>query len=158
MNFIKYTVAASLFSGVVSAQGLFDINPHETLDESIPLTYTFGVQFGYDDNVNPITPVGFPDQSDEGSAYVSADLSANLAVRDPQTAWDINATIGATRYFSDDVTSNEVTQHIRLAFNFNHRISDRTCLLIMQSVTVGLIDWLPIQELVIQHFNMKGMR
>ena len=138
MNFIKYTVAASLFSGVVSAQGLFDINPHENLDESIPLTYTFGVQFGYDDNVNPITPVGFAEQPDEGSAYVSADLTANLAVRDPQTAWDISATIGATRYFSDDVTSNEVTQDIRLAFNLNHRINDRTRFVSRNFLNYGL--------------------
>jgi len=137
MNFIKYTIAASLFSGVVSAQGLFDINPHENLEESIPLTYTFGVQFGYDDNVNPISPIGFPDQPDESSTYVSADLSANLAVRDPQTAWDINATIGATRYL-DDVRDNDTTQHLRFAFNFNHRINDRTRFVSRNFLNYGL--------------------
>lgn len=137
MNFIKYTVAASLFSGVVSAQGLFDINPNEDLDESIPLTYTFGVQFGYDDNVNPINPVGFPAVSDESSAYVAADLSANLAVRDPQTAWDINVGVGVTHYL-DDVRDNDTAYDANLAFNFNHRISDRTRFVSRNFVNYGL--------------------
>ncbi len=123
MNFIKYTVAASLFSGVASAQGLFDINPNEVLDESIPLTYTFGVQFGYDDNANPITATGTA-ASDEGSSYVSADLTANLAIREPRTSWDINAGIGTTQYL-DDVREDDTTYNLHAAFNFNHRINDR---------------------------------
>ena len=120
MKLIKYTAVVTLLSGVASAQGLFNVNPNESDSESSPLRYTAGVSFGYDDNVNP-TSFG----PEDSSSYVKGNLGANLVVRDEQTSWDMDATIGATNYFDDSVT-NDTIYNGRLALNFNHRISDRT--------------------------------
>lgn len=119
MKLIKYTAAATLLSGVASAQGLFDINPNESESDSSPLRYTAGVAFGYDDNVNPTT-FG----PEDSSTYVKADLGANLVVRGEQTSWDINAGVGATHYL-DDVRVDDTVYNGNLALNLNHRINDR---------------------------------
>ncbi|MGJ8656414.1 MAG: outer membrane beta-barrel protein [Akkermansiaceae bacterium] len=120
MNFIKYTAAATLLSGVASAQGLFDVNPNESDDESSPLRYTAGVSFGYDDNVNPTTA-----GPEDSSSYIKGSLGANLVVRGEQTSWDLNANLGVTNYF-DDVTTDDTIYNGNVAFNLNHRINDRT--------------------------------
>ncbi|MFT5906193.1 MAG: hypothetical protein ACI9E1_001799, partial [Cryomorphaceae bacterium] len=120
MKLIKYTAAAALLSGVASAQGLFDINPNESETESLPLRYTVGVSYGYDDNVNP-TDFG----PEESSSYVRLNLGVNLVVRDELTSWDLNATLGNTYNFDDSV-ANDSTYNSRFALNLNHRINDRT--------------------------------
>jgi hypothetical protein len=119
MKLIKYTIAATLLSGTASAQGLFDVNPNETISESLPLKYTVGLNFGYDDNVNP-TSLG----PEESSSYLNATLGANLVVRNEQTSWDMNAMVGATNYFDDSVANN-TTYNASLALNLNHRLNER---------------------------------
>jgi hypothetical protein len=118
MKLIKFTAAATLLSGVASAQGLFDVNPNESETESLPLKYTVGVSFGYDDNVTPTT--AGPESS---STYVRGNVGSNLVVRGEQTAWDINTDIGVTNYIDDSVTDDTVYNG-RLAFNLNQRFDD----------------------------------
>lgn len=118
MNLIKYTVAVGAMSGVVNAQGLFDVNPNETEGESSALRYTVGVAVGYDDNVNPTSGV-----AEESSLYARATVGANVVTRGPRTSWDVNAHVGYTNYF--DVTNNDSTVNAGIAFNLNHRINNR---------------------------------
>lgn len=118
MKLLKYTVALSAITGVANAQGLFDVNPNETESESSPLRYNAGVTFGYDDNVNPTSGL-----ADDSSTYARALLGANLVTRNARTSWDINAVVSQTRYFDTD--ANQDTTNARLAFNLNHRVSDR---------------------------------
>jgi len=120
MKLIKYTAAAALLSGVASAQGLFDLNPNASESESLPLKFTAGVSFGYDDNVTPTTTG--PENS---STYVKGSLGANLVVRGEQTSWDVSTTIGATNYLDDSIT-NDTLYNGNLVLNLNHRINDRT--------------------------------
>jgi len=119
MKIIKYTVAAVLLSGVSHAQGLFDVNPNEIEEESLPLTYNANLGFGYDDNVNPAS--AGPERS---SSYLKGSIGANLVVRNEQTSWDINAAVTATNYF-EEVRDDKTVYSANLAFNLNHRISDR---------------------------------
>ncbi len=130
MKLIKYTAAATLLSGAASAQGLFDVNPNESDDESSPLRYTAGVSFGYDDNVNAAS-------AEESSTYVKGSLGANLVVRGEQTSWDVNAHIGATNYF-DDVRSDDTVYNGGIALNINHRVNDRTRLVSRNFFNYGL--------------------
>ncbi len=120
MKLIKYTTAAVLLSGVASAQGLFDVNPNESESESLPLRYTVGVSFGYDDNVNP-TSSG----SENSSSYVGLNIGANMVVRNEQTSWDFNASTG-TQYYFGNLRENDSTMRANFALNLNHRINDRT--------------------------------
>lgn len=119
MKIIKYTAGVVMLSGVASAQGLFDVNPNETEYESSPLRYTAGVNFGYDDNVNPTSG-----RAEEDSAYVNGTLGANLVVRGPRTSWDVNATVGATHYL-ETISTDDTTYNARIAFNLNHRINNQ---------------------------------
>lgn len=120
MNLIKYTAVTVLLSGLASAQGLFDVNPNESVAESLPLRYTVGVSYGYDDNVNP-TSAG----PEDSSSYVGISVAANLVVRGELTSWDISVSTGETFNFDDSV-ENDSTYNVRLALNLNHSINERT--------------------------------
>ena len=133
MKLIKYTTVAALLTGIASAQGLFNVNPISEETESLPLKYKIGTSFGYDDNVNPTSPI----TSGVGSAYSRANLGASLAVRDEQTSWDLNATVGVT-YYEDSAVPNDVDYNGRLQLNLNHRISDRVRLISRNYINYGL--------------------
>jgi hypothetical protein len=133
MKLIKYTATAALVTGVASAQGLFNVNPVSELEESSPLKYTVGTSYGYDDNVNPTSP----GTSGVGSPYSRANLGASLAVRDQQTSWDLNATVGVT-YYEDSAVPNDVDYNGRLQLNLNHEINDRFRVITRNYINYGL--------------------
>jgi len=138
MKLIKYTTVAVLLSGAANAQGLFDVNPYESESESLPLTYTGAVTFGYDDNINPSSGI-----AEEDSAYLKGAVAAGMVVRNSQTSWDLKVGFSATYHF-EDIRENDTAYNANLAFNINHRINDRTRVvsrtfrLIMLLVIVGL--------------------
>ncbi len=121
MNLIKYTAGIALLSGVASAQGLFDVNPNLLEREELPLRFTAGVSYGYDDNIN----TGNTSLTKDGSGYVKGSLAADLVVRGPRTNWDVNALIGETYYFNNGPAINDTLTNARLAFNFSHRLNNR---------------------------------
>ncbi|MFT5632824.1 MAG: hypothetical protein ACI9SQ_000531 [Rubritalea sp.] len=133
MKLIKYTTVAALLTGIASAQGLFNVNPIAEETESLPLKYTIGISFGYDDNVNPTSP----GTSGVGSAYSRANLGASLAVRDEQTSWDLNVAVGVTSY-ENSAVPNDIDYNGRLQLNLNHRINDRVRLITRNYINYGL--------------------
>ena len=119
-QFIAGAVAlASL--GVASAQGLYDVAPNTEAQESLPLKWSAGVSFGYDDNVTPT--VGNNDEVTSVNAYVGA---AMVSIT-PQTTWDVYARLGGLYYFDEPAAagSDDFYGQARLGINWAHRVSER---------------------------------
>ncbi len=117
----------------LSAQGLFNITPNDEAQTSIPLKWTAGVNFGYDDNLNP------GEDNEESSASVTAFVGASLVNVDAQTTWDAYANFGYTTYFDDpgDGISDDV-YNISGGFNLLHRVNERLRFQSRNRITYGL--------------------
>lgn len=88
-------VSAALSSaGTPSAKSLYDLAPEEGARESLPLTYTAGVNLGYDDNPTPL--IG-GDSALYGQGYVRAAFLSSS----PQTDFDFGAQLGVIHYFDN---------------------------------------------------------
>lgn len=111
--------------GAACAQGLYDIAPNDDALESMPITWSAGIDLGYDDNVTPtITKgnVGYEEESGSVGAYVRA---AWVSIT-PQTTWDVYGQIGGTYYFdAPSSMSNDGYGEGRLGVNWAHRVSER---------------------------------
>ncbi|MEN8681893.1 MAG: hypothetical protein ABF391_17760, partial [Akkermansiaceae bacterium] len=93
-SFAVATVGMALASSLC-AQSLFDLAPDDGETESLPLSYTAGVNFGYDDNPTPL--LGNDDESFYGQAYVGASFLSNS----PQTTTSFGAQLGVIHYFDN---------------------------------------------------------
>jgi hypothetical protein len=116
------TVGMALASSLC-AQSLFDLAPDDTETDSLPLRYTAGVNFGYDDNPTPL--LGNEDESFYGQAYVGATFLNNS----PQTTLSFGAQIGVIHYFDNlDVRGQNVDDTAftaSLYLNWTRRVSER---------------------------------
>lgn len=105
------------------AQSLYDLAPDDTQSDSLPLTYTAGVNFGYDDNPTPLA--GNNDESFYGQAYVGTTFLNNS----PQTTLSVGAQIGVIHYFDNlDILGQDVDDTAftaSLYANWTHRVSER---------------------------------
>ncbi len=111
--------------GAASAQGLYDIAPNDDALESLPITWSAGVDIGYNDNVTPTVTKGF-DGYEEGSGNVHAYVGAAWVSLTPQTTWDVYGRIGGTYYFdAPSSMSNDGYGEGRLGVNWAHRVSER---------------------------------
>lgn len=105
------------------AQSLFDLAPDDDQQDSLPLTWTAGVNFGYDDNPTPL--LGNDDESAYGQAYVGVAFLTNT----PQTTLNFGAQVGVIHYFDNldalgvDVDDTSFTASLYL--NWTHRVSER---------------------------------
>ena len=120
----KHSIAISaLGAAVVSAQSLYDLAPDDTTTESLPLTYTAGVNLGFDDNPTPL--LGGDDSAMYGQAYIGATFLNNS----PQTTLNFGAQIGVIHYFDNlDVLGTDVDDTAFTAtvyLNWTHRVSER---------------------------------
>lgn len=77
----SFAIAAigTALASSLCAQSLFDLAPDDSETDSLPLSYTAGVTFGYDDNPTPL--LGNDDESFYGQAYVGATFLNNTPDR-----------------------------------------------------------------------------
>ena len=124
MNIFKKLVAlGALGCAGVSAQSLYNIAPNDDeATDSLPLTWTVGVNVGYDDNALPLSLGG-----EDGSGFISAFVQASIASVTPQTTWDLYARIGGRHYFDslELAESNETNGEVRVGANLTYRASER---------------------------------
>ena len=110
-------------AGALCAQSLYDLAPDETEKDSFPLTYTVGVNIGYDDNPTP--GYGVEDSSMYGQAYVGAAFLSTT----PTTTTSFGVQLGVIHYFDNldlpglDVDDTSFTAALYL--NWTNRISER---------------------------------
>jgi len=110
-------------AGSLCAQSLYDLAPDDAETDGLPLTWTAGVNLGYDDNPTPL--LGNDDSSLYGQAYIGAAFLKNS----PQTTLSVGAQIGVIHYFDNldalgqdvDDTSFTVSAYV----NWTHRVSER---------------------------------
>ena len=111
--------------GAASAQGLYDIAPNDDALESLPITWSAGLDVGYNDNVTPTVTKGNPGY-EESSGSVHAYVGAAWVSITPQTTWDIYGRIGGTYYFDAPTSmSSDGYGEGRLGVNWAHRVSER---------------------------------
>ena len=127
MNLFSKTLLVGLLPCAAHAQGLYSIAPNDDeASDSLPLSYTVGASFGYDDNPNPLTGGG-----DQESTYVSGFVQANWTSVTPQTTWDVYARLGVRYYFEDfDAPAgfsepDQDSYDARVGVNLTHRVSER---------------------------------
>lgn len=120
---IVLTAASAALAGSLGAQSLYDLAPDDTTTESLPLTYTAGVNLGFDDNPTPL--LGNDDESLYGQAYIGATFLS----QSPQTTLSFGAQIGVIHYFDNlDVAGQDVDDTAFTAtvyLNWTHRVSER---------------------------------
>lgn len=115
------------FLAVASSLGAAHANLYYIPDEaqeSLPLKWMAGVDFIWDDNVNP-TAIG-PGRDDEAfSANPFVGLS--FVSITPQTTWDVYARLGAIYYFDEPeaIGSEDLYGQARAGVNVTHRVSER---------------------------------
>ena len=126
MNLFSKSLIVGLFPCALSAQGLYSIAPNDDeATESLPLSYTVGAAFGYDDNPTPLT------NSDDGSVFVSGFIQANWTSVTPQDTWDVFARLGVRHFFNsfDSVPgiddADETSYNATLGVNYTRRVSER---------------------------------
>lgn len=117
-----FTLSAAILAGMTSAnaQGLFDIAPNDDARESLPLRFNVSANFGYDDNVVPLSGV------EDSSTYLAGYVGASMLSQSPQTTWDISARVGYIHYLDDVVgMDDDGSPQAKLALNVDHRINER---------------------------------
>ncbi|MGC4016681.1 MAG: hypothetical protein QM755_19525 [Luteolibacter sp.] len=105
--------------------------------ESSPLKWTVGVNFTYDDNVNPTSPavyidpitsatVNNPGYKEEGFS-VNPYVGLSFVSADPQTTWDVYARLGLIYYFDKPSAygSDDFYTQARAGVNLTHRFNER---------------------------------
>jgi hypothetical protein len=115
------TLAAASAIGAAQAS-LYHIQ--EEAQESIPLKWTAGVNFTWDDNVNPTAVgVGANDEALSANPFVGVSFVSIT----PQTTWDVYARVGAIYYFDEPeaIGSEDVYGQARAGVNLTHRFSER---------------------------------
>lgn len=92
--------------------------------ESLPLKWSAGVSFTWDDNVNP-TAVG--PGADEDTISVNPYVGLSFVSISPQTTWDVYARIGLIYYLDEPtaVGSDDIYTQSRVGVNWTHRVSER---------------------------------
>jgi len=117
-----FALGAALM-GSAGAQSLYDLAPDDTVSESLPLTYTAGVNLGFDDNPTPL--LGGDDSAMYGQAYVGAAFLTNT----PQTTLNFGIQLGVIHYFDNlDVAGVDIDDTAFTAstyLNWTHRVSER---------------------------------
>jgi len=107
----------------LSAQSLFDLAPDDGETESLPLSYTAGVTFGYDGNPTPAL------SSDDEALYAQAYIGASFLANGPQTTTNFGAQVGVIHYFDNldapGVEVDDTTGTASLYLNWTHRTSER---------------------------------
>jgi len=122
-QFISITAVGMAMASSLCAQSLFDLAPDDDQQESLPLRWTAGVNFGYDDNPTPL--LGNDDESAYGQGYVGVAFLTNT----PQTTLNFGAQVGVIHYFDNldvlgvDVDDTSFTASLYL--NWTNRISER---------------------------------
>jgi hypothetical protein len=112
-------------AGALCAQSLYDLAPSETEKDSLPLTWTAGINIGWDDNPTPLLIGGGDDDTMYGQAYVGATLLNNQ----PASTTSFGAQIGVIHYFDNldtpgvDVDDTSFTASLYL--NHTQRVSER---------------------------------
>lgn len=115
------TLALASTLGVVHAD-LYHIQ--DEAQESLPLKWTAGVNFTWDDNANP-TAIGIG--ADDDVTSVNPFVGLTFVSITPQTTWDVYARLGAIYYFDEPagLGSDDLYTQSRLGVNWTHRVSER---------------------------------
>jgi hypothetical protein len=115
------TLAAASSIGAVHGD-LYHIQ--DEAQESLPLKWSAGVNFTWDDNVNP-TAVG--PGADEDTISVNPYVGLSFVSISPQTTWDVYARIGLIYYLDEPTAagSDDIYTQSRVGVNWTHRVSER---------------------------------
>lgn len=122
---MKRSILTSLLAastmGVASAN-LYYI-PNET-QEGLPLTWSVGVDFVWDDNVNP---TAFGVGRDEDVISANPFVGLTFVSLTPQSTLEVYARLGAIYYFDQPTAagSEDLYGQARVGVNFTHRVSER---------------------------------
>ncbi|MCW1884897.1 outer membrane beta-barrel protein [Luteolibacter flavescens] len=113
--------AFAVASTLGAAQASLYYIPDESQD-SIPLTWSVGLNFTWDDNVNPTSAIG-----EDEAMSVNPFVGLSFVSISPQTTWDVYARIGAIYYFDepDALGSEDFYTQARVGVNLTHRVSER---------------------------------
>lgn len=92
--------------------------------ESLPLKWTAGANFTWDDNVNP-TAVGLG--ANESATSINPFVGLSFVNISPQTTWDVYARLGLIYYFDQPAAagSEDLYTQSRIGANWTHRFSER---------------------------------
>ena len=92
--------------------------------ESLPLKWSVGVNFTWDDNVNPTAGVL---GSDDEATAINPFVGVSFVNITPQTTWDVYARLGAIYYFDEPaaIGSEDFYTQARVGVNLTHRVSER---------------------------------
>ncbi len=134
MNY-KFPLLAIASVSVASAQGLFSTSSDSTLTDQSAIRTTASLQFGYDDNLNPI---GSEVQGEESSAFISANLRASYAEVRSNASLSAYADLGVISYFEDDIADDNIVPVINLGVTLGYSLNDRIQLSSNNFVTHGL--------------------
>ncbi len=122
-QFTAITLVGMGLAGSLCAQSLYDLAPDDAESDGLPLTWTAGVNVGYDDNPTPL--LGNEDESLYAQAYIGATFLTNT----PQTTLSFGAQVGVIHYLDNldvlgqDVDDTSFTASVYL--NYTNRISER---------------------------------
>jgi len=126
MKFKKLQITAlSLAALAVPTFGesLYDLASLGEDDTGSAVSYSVGLNVGYDDNVNAT------DGNEDSSLYIEPHITASIGNSTPQTTWQLYGRLGVLFYL-DDIevaggTDREYFSSSRIGFNLTHRFNER---------------------------------
>lgn len=122
-HFAAITAVGMGLAGSLCAQSLYDLAPDQAESDSLPLTWTAGINVGIDDNPTPLLG------NDDTSAYAQGYVGVTFLTNTPQSTLSVGAQIGVIHYFDNldalgtDVDDTTFTASVYA--NWTHRISER---------------------------------
>lgn len=121
-QFTTLTLVGMGLAGSLCAQSLYDLAPDDADVDGLPLTWTAGVNFGYDDNPNPIPNTAAAD----GSLYAQAYVGAAFLKNTPKTTFSFGAQVGVIHYLDNIGQNTDDTSFTAAVYlNYTNRISER---------------------------------
>lgn len=104
------------------AQGLLALRNPTDFKDDLPMTYSVGVQGGFDllnykNNSNGL--------SDIDSFFIEGTVGATYSDNDPTTPWNVGADFGVIHYLDDAPRYDDTYYSARVAFNIAHQASRR---------------------------------
>lgn len=116
---LKVSVGAFALMSVVNAAGLYGSSATEA-QESVPLKWNAGVDFTYDDNINPTAG------AKDGGLSANPFVGVSFTKVDPQTTVQLYARLGLVHYFDQPEQSSKSTfAQTRIGLDVSHSFNER---------------------------------
>ncbi|QQL45795.1 outer membrane beta-barrel protein [Sulfuriroseicoccus oceanibius] len=116
---IPSLVALAATASSASAQGLLDVSPTSGETGSLPLTFTAGVETGWDSNVNNSS------NNEVDSLFTAGNLGMEYSSVTERTSVALGVKGGVFYYFDQAPGIDDTLYNARVNFAFSHAVSDR---------------------------------